>query len=72
MANFDSGVSGYLKATATVVVNFPIDYRGVVDVRCELCRFYYRYERECIITREKLNSPSKGVGGLCPLCEEED
>ena len=40
MANFDSGVSAYVTAVATVVVHFPVDLKGNADIRCVLCPYY--------------------------------
>ena len=34
MADFSSGVSGYIKAVAIVAVNFPMDLKGNADVSC--------------------------------------
>ena len=32
MANFESGVKGYINGTATVLVHFPVDFHGNADI----------------------------------------
>lgn len=72
MANFESGVSGYIKATATVEVFFPIDNRGNAYIACKCCPYLSSNERICQLNKETVAYPSKYVGGRCPLTEEEE
>lgn len=67
MANFESGVSGYVSAYATVTVNFPIDNKGVADISCKRCPFLSSNERMCQLNKEPVAFPNKYVGDLCPL-----
>lgn len=64
---FDSGVQSYIVGTATVKVNFPVNWHGEPDVRCELCEFYSRTSRRCQINREIVPYPEKYIGPMCPL-----
>ena len=67
MANFDTGVKGYVKATATVEVHFPIDWRGSVEIACKHCPFYVRATCRCGLNQAIVNYPDKYVGSDCPL-----
>lgn len=67
MANFENGVSGYIKATATVEVHFPIDWRGSIEVACKHCPFYVRATQRCALNQAVVNYPEKYVGCECPL-----
>lgn len=71
MANFDSGVKGYIKATATVEVHFPIDWRGSVEIACKHCPFYVRATQRCGLNQEVVNFPERYVGTCCPLKQVE-
>lgn len=67
MANFDSGVARYIKATATVEVNFPVDRKGIADVSCYQCDFFRRNYQTCGLNGKMCSYPSKYVGEWCPL-----
>lgn len=67
MANFESGVSGYVRATATVEVRFPIDWRGSVEIACKHCPFYKKSTQRCALNQSVVNFPEKYVGDNCPL-----
>lgn len=67
MARFDSGVSGYIKATATVEVHFPIDWRGSVEIACKHCPFYRCSSKRCGLNQQVVHFPEKYVGDNCPL-----
>lgn len=67
MANFDDGVKGYVKGTATVEVYFPIDWRGNVEIACKHCPFYIRSHQRCGLNQEIVNFPDRYVGVACPL-----
>ena len=58
MANFDSGVKGYVKATATVEVHFPIDWRDSVEIACKHCPFFVRTNMRCGLNQSIVNFPS--------------
>ena len=67
MANFDTGVSRYIKARAVVEVGFPVDWRGSVDISCKQCNFFVRATQRCGLTQQVVNFPEKYVGDSCPL-----
>jgi hypothetical protein len=72
VANFDSGVSGYVTATAIIEVNFPIDNKGRADIRCKQCPFLSSNERICQLNKEVVAYPQQYVGQNCPLKEENE
>ena len=67
MAEFDSGVADYVKAEATVWINFPIDHKGNADISCNQCFYYRRNYRNCGLNGEVCEYPEKYVGSHCPL-----
>lgn len=67
MANFDSGVAEYIATTATVTVNFPVDFRGQADISCFQCPYFSRNNGVCQLTKEITAYPQKYVGFNCPL-----
>lgn len=71
MPNFDRGVSGFVKMTCTVTVNFPIDHNGNADVSCSQCPYYSRSTRLCRLNGEITHYPEKYIGYYCPLKTEE-
>jgi hypothetical protein len=66
MPNFESGVSGYIRARATVEVKFPVDMKGSADISCSQCPYFYP-PRVCRLNGELTAYPSKYVGDMCPL-----
>lgn len=71
MASFDSGVSSYVAAQATVKVYFPVDNRGNADINCTQCFFFREASRRCGLTGEISQYPTKYVGSSCPLEPDE-
>lgn len=69
MANFESGVKRFIKATAMVEVNFPVDFKDNADISCMQCQFYSRNTGVCQLTKEVVAYPTKYVGQSCPLEE---
>ena len=69
---FDSGISKYIKARATVTVYFPVDEKGNPHINCEMCHLYSGTSKRCKLTDEVIAFPSKYVGGRCPLVEIEE
>ena len=67
MPNFDSGVSGYIKGTCLVEVNFPVDAKGRADVSCNQCPYYGRSSKTCQINKAVVHFPEKYIGVNCPL-----
>ena len=67
MANFDSGVKDYLETRVTVKQFFPIDFQGIVQVNCYLCKLFNRQSGRCNITDEISEFPKDKVGSHCPL-----
>ncbi len=72
MANFDSGISRYIRARAVVEVAFPVDWRGVVEIACKHCPYYVRATQRCALNQEVVNYPDRYVGSSCPLEVVED
>ncbi len=69
---FESGVSRYIKSTATVEVFFPVDQKGNPFICCGVCRFYRPASKRCALTEEVIPWPDKYVGRGCPLEEVKD
>ena len=67
MANFESGVKGFVKAYAVVQIGFPIDWRGNAEIACKHCNFFIRATQRCALNQEVVNFPEKYVGANCPL-----
>ena len=67
MANFESGVKGFVKAYAVVQVGFPIDWRGNAEIACKHCNFFIRATQRCALNQEVVNFPERYVGSQCPL-----
>lgn len=67
MANFETGVSGYIRARAVVEVAFPIDWRGSIEISCKHCPFYVRATQRCGLNQQVVNFPERYVGEQCPL-----
>lgn len=72
MPNFDSGVSGYVRASCVIEVGFPIDWNGKSDIRCEQCPYFGRTSRTCQLNKKPVAYPEKYVGQDCPLEVEEE
>lgn len=72
MANFESGVSGYIKAKSVVEVNFPVDEKGSVCIACKYCPYLSSNERMCQLNKMPVAFPLKYIGQYCPLEFEED
>lgn len=71
MANFESGVAGYVIGTATVRVFFPVDQKGNAEVCCRQCRFFRKTSCTCGLNGAVCYYPDKYVGDQCPLEMEE-
>ena len=69
---FESGVSSYIKGTATVSVYFPVDRKGAADCSCRQCRFFRQQSRTCALTGEISAYPDHYVGQNCPLTIETE
>lgn len=67
MASFESGVSCYIEAEATVKVYFPVDSKGNADISCSQCYFFREYSKRCGLNHEICQYPNKYVGDSCPL-----
>lgn len=72
MANFESGVKGYVKATCKVTVYFPIDFKGREAIACKYCPFLSSNERMCQLNKEPVAFPHQYVGQYCPLEKVEE
>lgn len=67
MANFDSGIKGYVTAQATVTVHFPIDFKDNAEIACKHCPYLSSNERMCQLNKQPIAYPHKFVGDNCPL-----
>ena len=67
MANFETGIKAYIKATAVVETFFPIDFKGNAEIACKHCNYYVRATQRCGLTQMIVNYPDKYVGECCPL-----
>ena len=71
MANFESGVKGYITGTYTVAVRFPIDFKDNAEIACKHCPYLSSNERMCQLNKTPVAYPNKYVGDFCPLEREE-
>lgn len=67
MAKFETGISGYVRATYTAEVYFPIDERGNAQINCMQCYYFNTNTNRCRLNSEACAFPNKYVGGNCPL-----
>ena len=72
MSNFESGVSSYIRASATVEVFFPVDAKGNADISCRMCYYFRTSSNSCALNGEVCQYPNKYVGASCPLKPETD
>ena len=66
-AIFESGVTSYVHATATVDVYFPVDAKGNADVNCYQCEMFHRTSSRCGLNDRLCAYPQKYIGQNCPL-----
>lgn len=71
-AIFESGVTAYVHATATVNVFFPVDAKGNADVNCYQCEMFHRTSSRCGINGKICAYPQKYIGQNCPLIFEKE
>lgn len=67
MPDFESGVTRYVHASATVDVFFPVDNKGNADVCCMQCEFFHRNSSRCGLNDRLSAYPQKYIGQDCPL-----
>ena len=67
MATYESGVSAYVRGTATVEVFFPVDERGNADVNCYQCEYFHRTSVRCGLNNRICAYPQRNIGQYCPL-----
>ena len=67
MANFDSGVKGFVKGECKISVFFPVDWNGNYDLNCYQCKLFSRNTGICQITKEVSEYPTKYISSSCPL-----
>lgn len=70
MADFSSGVLGYITATTTITVHFPIDLKGNAEISCKHCPYLSSNERMCQLNKMPVAYPMKYVGDWCPFKKE--
>lgn len=71
MADFSSGVSGYIVGEATVKVFFPKDLKGRENVCCCQCEYYSRTGKTCMLNKKIVAYPEHYIGQNCPLKFED-
>lgn len=71
MATYESGVSAYVRGTATVEVFFPVDAKGNADVNCYQCEFFHRTSVRCGLNNRICAYPQRNIGQYCPLIFED-
>lgn len=69
MANFETGVSGYVDGIAVITVHFPVDLHGNADVCCDQCPHFRRSYKTCGLNNSVCHYP-KYKGAECPLIFE--
>lgn len=69
--SLDSGIKGFVTATATVKVKFPIDWNDRDYIRCAKCPYLYNNDRTCMLNKKPVQFPDRYVGADCPLILEE-
>ncbi len=72
MANFDSGVKGFVKGYCVIEVNFPIDLKGRKDISCKQCPYLSYTKRTCALNQQTVQFPEQYVGHQCPLVLKEE
>lgn len=72
MANFDSGVKGYVTGHYLVKVHFPVDFKDNAAICCKHCQFLSSNERMCQLNKQPVAFPHRYVGDFCPLEREEE
>ena len=72
MPNFESGVSSYVHAVATVEVYFPVDAKGNAEICCRQCPYFRTSSNSCALNGEVCAYPNKYVGARCPLTPKEE
>jgi hypothetical protein len=72
LANFESGVKGYITGQYLVKVHFPIDFKDNAEICCVQCPFLSSNERMCQLNKKPVAYPNKYVGSFCPLEREEN
>lgn len=72
MANFETGISGYVHAVATVEVFFPVDAKGNADICCRQCYYFRTASNSSALNGEVCAYPNKYVGAYCPLTNKEE
>jgi len=72
IASFDSGVSSYIRAQATVTVFFPVDAKGNADISCAQCYFFRESSKRCGLNWEVCAYPNRYVGASCPLVRVDE
>lgn len=65
--DFESGVSRYIRGTATINVFFPVDRKGVPDCSCRQCPYHRQQSRTCALNGQITAYPEHYVGQGCPL-----
>ena len=61
MANFDSGVKGYVKTNYTVTVYFLIDFKDRKEIACKHCPYLPSNERICQLNKQPVAFPNQYV-----------
>ena len=71
MASFESGVKSYITGKCEIRVNFPVDFKGHVEIACKHCPYLSSNDRYCQLNKKPVAYPMTNVGQDCPLFPEE-
>lgn len=71
MEKFESGVKDFIRGTAVITVNFPIDWSGREFVNCLQCPYLSSNERTCQLNKRPVQFPQRYIGYDCPLTIEK-
>ncbi len=73
MSKFETGITGYIHASAKIEVYFPIDSRGNAHICCNECFYHNPSTHRCRANGEVASfEPNKYVGTNCPLEMDTD
>ena len=67
MTKIDSGVKDFIRGTAEITVNFPVDWSDRAYVCCMQCQFLSSNERMCQLNKRPVQFPQRSIGYDCPL-----
>jgi hypothetical protein len=72
MANFESGVKGYVTRQFVVKVHFPVDFKDRAHIACKYCPFLSSNRCMCQLNKAPVAFPETNIGEWCPLTAKEE